>query len=113
MLLASVDDKAHIPIGEPDLPVQAVTRQRPVAAVGGQPITAADHVHVKYAKATPSCTLVTEIPDSASESFHRGQLHVHLKVSWQVGRGRTAQGGKRAPSWPGWRAVLRGKASER
>eukprot|EP00887_Chlorella_sp_A99_P000044 scaffold16.g44.t1 len=32
-IMLSVDDKAHVPIGEPALPVQAITRQRAVLAV--------------------------------------------------------------------------------
>jgi len=39
-ILVSVDCKAHIPPGEPDLPVQAVTRQRAVLAIRGQPVLA-------------------------------------------------------------------------
>lgn len=78
-----LDDKAIIPIGEPDLPVSTGVRAHnrslaPVSASAPQ-LSALDHdFHV--CGAIPSVAFESTIPSDASETFFQGTVHVTLKA---------------------------------
>ena len=71
-IFVCMDDKAKIPVGDPELPVSTGVRGKksivPVATV----LSAADH-DMNKANLTPSVILKCEIPDSVEKSFGRGQ----------------------------------------
>ena len=78
ILLASVDDKAIIPVGEPALPISNVRRHGKSITVGGNDLMALDHdFHV--AGMVPSVALFVDIPTNAEESFYTGCLNVKVK----------------------------------
>ncbi len=75
----SVDDKAVVPVGDPNNPISTGVRahNRGLVSVGTQ-LAAADHdFHV--AGVVPSVDYVIDIPESASDSFYKGSIHVTLK----------------------------------
>lgn len=78
-VMICVDDKAVVPIGEPELPMSTGVRPRNKSLVPvGSALVAADHdFHV--AGAIPSVLFHVCIPNDSKDSFHKGQIHVTLK----------------------------------
>ena len=75
-----LDDKAVIPVGEPSRLISATARQhnRCLAPLHGAAVAALDHdFHV--CGVIPSVAFKCEIPDSPSDSFFSGDVHVVLK----------------------------------
>ena len=79
LVFISVDDKTTIPVGEPGLPISTGTRGRRSLVPSSDSIMGAlDHdFHIHGV--VPSVALVIDIPDSACDSFHRGQVYVTNK----------------------------------
>ena len=80
-ILISADDKAVVPIGEPDHAVSTGVRAHNPSlgpSDPNTPITALDH-DWKIAGLVPSVNLFVEIPDSAKQTFFSGQPLVTLK----------------------------------
>lgn len=74
-----VDDKAIIPIGEPELPVSTGVRPHNKSlAVEGTAHRALDHDYHKCG-AVASVILDADIPENSRDSFHHGTVHVSLK----------------------------------
>ena len=79
--ILSVDDKAIIPVGEPDNPISTGVRghHRSLAVAGSGPTLAAlDHDFHVFG-VVPSVALAIEIPDSANDSFFSGHPYVTSK----------------------------------
>ena len=77
--LLSVDDKAIVPIGEPDKPVSTGVRIHHGSLVTtSQFLGALDHDFHIFG-AVPSVTLNIDIPDNINDSFYKGQVYVGLK----------------------------------
>ena len=79
--MVSADDKAVIPVGEPDHAVSTGVRahnQALGASNSETPITALDH-DWKIAGLIPSVNLFVEIPESSKDTFFCGQPNVTLK----------------------------------
>eukprot|EP00117_Sycon_ciliatum_P050684 scpid23387/ scgid35748/ len=74
-----LDDKAKIPIGEPDAPMSTGVRNRHGIAAGGATLAALDHDQASKGSLTPSVVLLSDIPTSPCGSFYQGTLHVLLK----------------------------------
>ena len=75
-----LDDKAIIPIEEPARPVSATARQHDhcLAPLDGVAVVALDHdFHVCWI--IPSVVFKPEIPNSPSDTFFTGDVHVVLK----------------------------------
>ena len=75
----SVDDKAVIPVGEPNIPISTGVHphNRSMVAAGTQ-LAAADHdFHI--AGIVPSVDFLIDIPESVSDSFYQGSIHATLK----------------------------------
>ncbi len=75
----SVDDKAVIPVGEPNNPISTGVRShnKSITSVGTQ-LAASDHdFHI--AGAVPSVDFLIDVPESVSDSFYQGSIHVTLK----------------------------------
>ncbi len=75
----SVDDKAVVPVGEPNKPISTGVRahNRSMVPVGTQ-LAASDHdFHI--AGVVPSVDYVIDIPENASDSFYKGTIHATLK----------------------------------
>ena len=75
---ASLDDKHHCKVGEPNHPVAAVERGRSVLVALSKSFLVSDHDFTRFSL-VPSVALIVDIPDSPDESFHRGQVLVGLK----------------------------------
>ena len=69
-LLVFVDDKHHLKIGEPGLPVAAVERGRRVVVGLNTKFQVADHDFTRFSL-VPSGTMICDIPESIQESFYR------------------------------------------
>lgn len=79
LLLCCLDDKAIIPVGEPDTPITTNVRSHNrVLSHTDVQIVATDH-DFHLAGLVPSVTLVIDIPDSAKESFFTGKIFVRTK----------------------------------
>ena len=77
--LLSVDDKAIVPVGEPEQPVSSNVRRLNRSLVcQDQLLVSLDHDY-HTAGIVPSVMLKIDIPSDVNESFHRGQLHVSVK----------------------------------
>jgi hypothetical protein len=77
--LISVDDKAIIPVGEPNLPVSTnVRRQHRSLVAENTQLLALDHDY-HLAGVVPSILLNVIIPDNKEDSFHFGKLEVTVK----------------------------------
>ena len=79
--LISADDKCHIPIGEPGVPIATIYRCRKSIGHGEIINMASDHDTSAKTKLTPSVVLVIDIPDNIDESFYCGQVTVTVKDS--------------------------------
>ena len=77
-LFLSVDDKAKIPVGEPNFPLSAVARGKRVLVAPNQLCAVGDHDFSRMSF-TPSAVLVVDVPESMSESFLRGKPYYSLK----------------------------------
>ena len=69
-LLIFVDDKHHLKIGEPGLPVAAVERGQRVVVGLNSKFQVADHDFPRFSL-VPSVTRVCDVPESIKESFYR------------------------------------------
>ncbi|XP_014676567.1 PREDICTED: uncharacterized protein LOC106816458 [Priapulus caudatus] len=67
------DDKAKIPLGEPDCPVSTGVRGKKTLAPVTTTLGACDH-DMTMASLVPSVILATEIPESSQKSFVRGTV---------------------------------------
>ena len=78
-LFLSLDDKAIVPVGNPDHPVSTGVRSHHGAIVANSnPVVALDHdFHV--AGLVPSVCFVVDIPPTSKDSFYRGKVHVGVK----------------------------------
>ena len=79
-MLAIMDDKAKVPVGEPGFPLAAVTRGKKVVVGENQVFLVGDHDFSRMSF-IPSVTLVTDIPDEADESFYHGIPAVGIKFT--------------------------------
>ena len=78
--MMSVDDKAIVPVGEPNFPVSTGVRghNRSLVAVDGPQNCALDHdFHIHGI--VPSVSFVVDIPTSSKDSFFQGKAYVVLK----------------------------------
>ena len=78
-VMICVDDKAVVPIGEPEAAMSTGVRphNRSLVPVGST-LVASDHdFHVSGA--VPSVLFTVDIPEDARDSFYRGEIHVTLK----------------------------------
>lgn len=73
----SVDDKAIVPVGEPNAPVSTGVRghNRSLVPVGGPQLSALDHDFHLHG-IVPSVAFCVDIPDNTSDSFYKGQAFV-------------------------------------
>ena len=76
-----LDDKAKIPIGEPNTPMSTGVRGTASLMAAGSTPRALDHDQASKGSLTPSVILQCDIPSSPDGSFYRGQLHVLVKDS--------------------------------
>ena len=80
MQYASVDDKAIVPIGEPDLPISTGMRGHNLSIVplqGPGPVALDHDFHVHGV--VPSVSFFVDIPQSSADSFYRGKPFVCCK----------------------------------
>ena len=75
---ASLDDKHHCKVGEPNYPVAAVERGKAVLVSLHKTFTVSDHDFTRFSL-VPSVDLLMDIPATPDDSFHRGQVYVGLK----------------------------------
>ena len=79
-VLLSVDDKNHIPVGEPGTPIATVYRSKKSVAHAKIPHVAADHDTSSKCKITPSVIFQIDVPETNSGDFiYNGQVSVTLK----------------------------------
>ena len=79
-IFVCLDDKAIVPIGEPEIQISTGVRahNRAIAPASGPRLVAIDHdVHI--GGLVPSVTLVTDIPMDANDSFYSGEVYVTTK----------------------------------
>ncbi|WAR05994.1 LOW QUALITY PROTEIN: hypothetical protein MAR_021363 [Mya arenaria] len=72
-VLFCADDKAKVPIGEPDRPVSTGVRGRQSIAPVDIELSSLDH-DMKMSSLTPSVVLKCRVPDTVQQSFVRGQV---------------------------------------
>lgn len=77
--LLSVDDKNHIPVGEPGVPIATIYRSKKAVTHVNIPNIAADHDIASKCNFSPSVAIVIEEPDDVSGGFYNGQMTVSLK----------------------------------
>lgn len=73
VLLLCCDDKAKVPVGEPNTPVSTGVRGKKTLAPSSTTLAALDH-DMTRASLTPSVILRCEIPESVEKSFVQGQV---------------------------------------
>ena len=76
-----LDDKAKVPVGEPDKPMSSGVRGRSSLMAAGSTPMALDHDQASKGSLTPSVVLQCDVPESLTGSFYNGQLHVLVKDS--------------------------------
>ena len=76
-----LDDKAKIPVGEPNSPMSTGVHQWPSIVAGSSCLPALDHDQASCGSLIPSVVLQCDIPNSNNASFYKGQLHVLVKGS--------------------------------
>ena len=74
-----LDDKAKIPVGEPDHFMATGVRSRAGLVAGGSSLQALDHDQASRGSLTPSVALECTVPEEAGGSFYNGTLHVLVK----------------------------------
>ena len=79
-VMACLDDKHKIKVGEPKFPVAAVERGKRVLVKVGASFEVGDHDFTKFSL-TPSVTLINEIPTEISGSWYSGRVFYTLKES--------------------------------
>jgi len=79
--LVFCDDKAKVPIGEPNIVVSTGVRGRESIFPTGETLVAADHDVSVKCSVTPSVSLRCAIPDDIGHSFVRGKVTVSLNDS--------------------------------
>lgn len=80
LIFVSVDDKAVIPVGEPDCPVATGVRghNHSLVPLDGPQLVALDHdFHINGI--VPSVAFVVDVPENHSDSFFNGHAYVTLK----------------------------------
>ena len=77
-IFASLDDKHHCKVGEPNRLVAAVERGKAVLVSPDKFFAVADHNFTRFSL-IPSVALVVDIPDTPDDSFHQGQVNIGLK----------------------------------
>ena len=79
-LLLSIDDKAIVPVGEPENPISTGVRghHHSLVCTGGPSLAALDH-DFHFHGIVPSVALAIEIPESPNDSFFSGQPFVSNK----------------------------------
>ena len=79
-LFLCMDDKAKVPVGEPDKPTSTNMRSKSTYAEESEELTAMDHDLTKCSL-TPSVILQCDIPEAKNGSFYQGQADVCIKDS--------------------------------
>ena len=77
-VLACLDDKHRIKIGEPSFPVAAAERGRRVIVAVGTTFEVGDHDFTKFS-IVPSVVLINDIPHEVEDSWYCGRVIVTLK----------------------------------
>ena len=77
-MLACLDDKHRIKVGDPGSPLAAVERGRRVLVQRNASFEVSDHDFSKFS-IIPSVTLLVDIPMEISDSWYRGVVNVSLK----------------------------------
>lgn len=75
-VLLSVDDKNHIPVGEPGFPITTIYRSKKAVTHVNIPNIAANHDTASKCKFSPSVAIVIEVPEDVSGDFYNGQVTV-------------------------------------
>lgn len=78
-VLLSVDDKNHIPVGEPGVLIATIYRSKKAVTHVNIPNIAADHDTASKCKFSPSVAIVIEVPEDVSGDVYNGQVTVTLK----------------------------------
>ena len=73
-----IDDKAKIPLGEPDNPVSTGIRGKSSLAPSTTTLSALDHNVSSKGHLTPSVILHPNIPDKVEKSWYQGKVRVTL-----------------------------------
>ena len=77
-VLACLDDKHKVKVGEPGCPVAAAERGRQVLVHSSTSFEVGDHDFTK-SSITPSVTFLVDVPDDIAGSWYTGQVHVLYK----------------------------------
>ena len=77
-VLACLDDKHKVKVGEPGFPVAAAERGRQVLVRSSTSFEVGDHDFTKTS-ITPSISFLVDIPDDITGSWYTGQVHVLFK----------------------------------
>ena len=77
-VLACLDDKHKVKVGEPGFPVAAAERGRQVLVRSSTSFEVGDHDFTKTS-ITPSVSFLVDIPDDITGSWYTGQVHVLFK----------------------------------
>ncbi|XP_078662870.1 uncharacterized protein LOC144906461 isoform X2 [Branchiostoma floridae x Branchiostoma belcheri] len=75
------DDKAKVPVGDPDLPISTGVRGKKTLAPSKTTLSAADHDLRHKGSLTPSVYHQCDIPEDADKSFYRGTVTVVVNDS--------------------------------
>ncbi|KAI8503983.1 hypothetical protein Bbelb_180510 [Branchiostoma belcheri] len=75
------DDKAKVPVGDPDLPISTGVRGKKTLAPSTTTLSAADHDLRHKASLTPSVYHQCDIPEDPDKSFYRGTVTVAVNDS--------------------------------
>ena len=75
---ASLDDKHHCKVGEPNYPVAAVKHGKTVLVSLDKAFTVSDHDFTQFSL-VPSVDLLVDIPATPDDAFHCGQVCIGLK----------------------------------
>ena len=78
-LFVSMDDKAIVPVGEPDRPISSGVRahNKSLAAVNTNLVALVHDFHI--CGVVPSVSFCIDIPQHPGDSFYQGNLHVSVK----------------------------------
>lgn len=76
-----LDDKSKVDFGEPGMAISTGVRGKKSIDPYSSVLGALDHDVASKGSLTPSVCLHVDIPNDATESFYRGQVHVTLKDS--------------------------------
>ena len=73
-----LDDKHWVKVGEPEVPVAAVERERQVLVAKNERMVVADHDFTKFSL-IPSVIFQVNIPEEISETWYTGQVYIGFK----------------------------------